>query len=243
MLVSRLFIIFIIYSILGWIYESAFTTIKENRWQNRGFLYGPICPIYGIGALAISIIAEQTGFGSDRHSYFQLFLIAFFGSGILEYVTSWIFEQLFHAVWWDYSNLPFNIQGRTSFFTSVGFGIAGIFVVNVLVPVVEKAADTIPDNIMTFAALVFMGILGADIALTATALVGFAEIVSLAEESFNDRMELFVRKIHRPALLRVRFFKVHGIDRNRLDRIRKELTVRIQESGSSIIRRKKNKNE
>lgn len=115
--------------------------------------------------------------------------------------------------------------------------ISRIFVVTILAPNTEHIVSYIPDILMEFWSLILMGFLGADIALTATALVGFAEIVSSAEDSFNEQMELVVRKVHRHALRRVSVFRLQGINKNRLDRIRNELSVRIQESDNFIVKR------
>jgi hypothetical protein len=87
--------------------------IKNKKWADRGFLYGPVCPIYGVGAVSLTAIAEAVSERSaDGYAWWQVFLVSFFGSIILEYVTSWALEKLFHAYWWDYSNMPLNIHGR-----------------------------------------------------------------------------------------------------------------------------------
>ena len=107
MIISRYFVWFIVYSFLGWCFETVYCTATQRQWANRGFLYGPICPIYGCGAVSISIIIELLDF---RHApdlkVWQVFLISMVGSAIMEYLTSWVLEKWFHAYWWDYSDLP-----------------------------------------------------------------------------------------------------------------------------------------
>ena len=89
MWISKYFVYFVIFSVMGWIYESAFCTIKNGKWQNRGFLYGPLCPIYGVGATAITFIVDELqAHGWQEPAGWRIFLIAFFGSIVLEYVTS-----------------------------------------------------------------------------------------------------------------------------------------------------------
>ena len=86
---SKYFVYFVIYSVMGWIYESIFCTIKNGKWQNRGFLYGPVCPIYGVGATAMMFIMDQAEtHGLSDIAWWQIFLIAFLGSVVLEYATS-----------------------------------------------------------------------------------------------------------------------------------------------------------
>ena len=104
-------------------YESIYyCTIRAKKWENRGFLYGPLCPIYGAGGVAITAIADFISVHTDAtFTWWQIFLVAFFGSIVLEYGTSWALEKLFHAYWWDYSSMPLNINGRVCFPYSVGF--------------------------------------------------------------------------------------------------------------------------
>ena len=89
MIISRYFVWFIVYSFLGWCFETVYCTATQRQWANRGFLYGPICPIYGCGAVSISIIIELLDF---RHApdlkVWQVFLISMVGSAIMEYLTS-----------------------------------------------------------------------------------------------------------------------------------------------------------
>lgn len=93
-----LFLWFLLYAFIGWVYESVLVSVSERRWVNRGFLNGPLCPIYGCGAvLAIVLLHDFT-------SPIEIFLISSFGASILEYITSWGMEKLFHARWWDYSH-------------------------------------------------------------------------------------------------------------------------------------------
>ena len=95
----------------------------QKKWENRGFLYGPLCPIYGAGGVAITAIADFISAHTDAtFTWWQIFLVAFLGSIVLEYGTSWALEKLFHAYWWDYSSMPLNINGRVCFPYSVGFG-------------------------------------------------------------------------------------------------------------------------
>ena len=101
MWISKYFVYFVIYSCMGWIYESIFCTIKNGYWENRGFLYGPVCPIYGVGAALMTFIDDVNRVGGGQEFlWWQIFFVAFFGSIVLEYVTSYVLEKLFHAYWW-----------------------------------------------------------------------------------------------------------------------------------------------
>ena len=139
MWLSRYFVMFALYSVLGWVYESTFCTIKEGKWENRGFLYGPIVPIYGVGATGITMVYDALqNYAGYSLNWWQVFLIGYLGSIVLEFGTSWVLEKLFHAVWWDYSNMPFNLQGRVCLPCSLGFGAAGLLVIYGLYPLMNR---------------------------------------------------------------------------------------------------------
>ncbi len=191
MWISRLVCLFVIYSFFGWVYESIYCTMKNGHWENRGFLYGPCCPIYGVGAILISFFAVYIP-GEAPSNGGMIFTIAFFGSMVLEYTTSLVLELLFHAVWWDYSDLPLNIKGRTSVLTSIGFGFAGILVVNRIAPAVESAVDGMSMIVIEAVSLLFVAVFAADLALTVSALTNFGRIVTSMEDAFNERMESIV---------------------------------------------------
>lgn len=192
MWLSKYICLFMIYSILGWIYESILCTIKAGKWENRGFLYGPACPIYGTGALAISIIvAKFSENGMELHPIF-IFLISLIGSAFLEYATSWALEKAFHAMWWDYSRLPFNLNGRISLFTSIGFGVAGLLVTYIIVPFTEAFVNLIPAIATEFIGVMAIAAFSSDLTLTITALHHFDKLVIRLEDQFNKDMTLIV---------------------------------------------------
>lgn len=106
-LFSRIVFIFIVYSFGGWVMETIKVSIAEKRFVNRGFLFGPYCPIYGFGALTLYLLLD--GLTNRPIIYF---MAAFFIAAVLEYVTNYVQEKKYHARWWDYSNKPFNVNGR-----------------------------------------------------------------------------------------------------------------------------------
>ncbi len=196
MWISKYFVYFVLFSCMGWIYESAYCTIKTGKWQNRGFLYGPLCPIYGVGAVAITFIVDQL---QERDVpelfWWQIFLIAFFGSIVLEYVTSYVLEKLFHAYWWDYSDVPLNINGRVCFPASCGFGLAGLLVVYGIAPMTKDMTGWISAPWMEVLSLLFMAIVASDATLTVSALTHFERNVVALETALNQHMEQFVTDV------------------------------------------------
>ena len=186
---EQIYLPFFIYSFIGWIYETLFCTVKSGKWQNRGFLFGPACPIYGTGAVAISLVMRAALANGVMLSLWHIFLIAFIGSACLEYVTSWGLEKLFHATWWDYSYLPLNLHGRISLFTSLGFGLAGLLVVHVIAPFTENAVDRIIPIAIELLALCFVFAFAVDLTLTVTVLYHFDKMVVRMENTFNHSLD------------------------------------------------------
>ena len=135
-MIARIFIYFVLTAMIGYIYECAAMTLWSGKWDNRGFLFGPVIPIYGVGC----VIGLVFGNVIEDYTMAQVFFAGFLASAILEYPTSYIMEKVFHERWWDYSIAPLNIQGRVSLLSSLGFGIAAVIIVYVinifLVPVV-----------------------------------------------------------------------------------------------------------
>lgn len=192
MWISRYVCLFMIYSLMGWVYETVFCTIKGGKWENRGFLYGPVCPIYGTGAVAISLIMKLALLKGIELREWQIFVISVVGSAILEYFTAWALEKMFHATWWDYTDFPMNIQGRVSLFTSLGFGLGGLLTVYVIVPFTVNAVNHMTPIVIELLSLCFLFMFAVDLTLTVTALLHFDRIIVWAENSFNRRMEMIV---------------------------------------------------
>ena len=178
-----------IYSCLGWIYETLLCTLKSGKWENRGFLYGPICPIYGVGSVMIILIMEQTRQTSLAFEVWQYFLISVCGSAALEYGTAWGMEKLFHARWWDYSDLPLNLHGRISLFTSLGFGVAGLLIVYRIAPLTASVMARTSVPVAEACSLLATALFSADLTLTVTALLHFDRRVIRLEGAFNRNME------------------------------------------------------
>ncbi len=130
---------FFFYSFIGWFFESCYCSLRPKKWINRGFLRGPICPIYGTGGLVM-----MTALLPLRHITKSLYLnelLIFIAGAILcdivEFMTSYIMEKLFNARWWDYSNKKFNIQGRICLTHTLYWGTCSCLFVFILEPLVN----------------------------------------------------------------------------------------------------------
>lgn len=143
------FLLFMIYSVAGWIMEVTCKSFEAKKFINRGFMIGPYCPIYGWGAIFITILLKR--YISD---WIVLFFMSMITCGILEYLTSYVMEKLFHARWWDYSRRKYNINGRICLETLVPFGLLGLTIMYITNPIILNALQSIPDNILNVIAIV-----------------------------------------------------------------------------------------
>ncbi|MBP8865113.1 MAG: putative ABC transporter permease [Acetobacterium sp.] len=152
---SLLFIYFFLYAIIGWMCEVVYCSIPEKKFINRGFLNGPYCPIYGVGALIIIMFLMP--YVSDP---ILVFFIGIILTSSLEYVTSWGMEKLFHAKWWDYSDHKFNINGRVCLLNSFLFGLLCVVLMYVVHPIVNDLVNSFSSFwiqvIATIAAIFFL---------------------------------------------------------------------------------------
>ena len=187
MLIARYFVYFIIFSALGWVYESLVMTIYSKKWCNRGFLFGPICPIYGFGAVGGTLLFTYCL--DPGMELWKMFLLFSLGTAFLEFTTSYILERWFHARWWDYSKAPLNIQGRVCVPASVGFGIAGILFVHYALPFIHSLDRFDYPLAIEAISLLFMLLLALDIALTLSALTDLVTRLETFQSDFDGMME------------------------------------------------------
>lgn len=174
------FLWFLFYSFVGWMYESILVSCQQHRLVNRGFLNGPLCPIYGTGAiLGVAILGNV-------HNPIIIFLISMVGATILEYTTSWVMEQLFHARWWDYSNFRFNLQGRVCLLGALIFGLGGVGVVLGSQPYVERVTDMIPLPMLHTLVTVLALITIIDLAVTVAGMLEFEQVLDSVSQVVQD---------------------------------------------------------
>lgn len=186
--IAHRFLFFIIYSFVGWSAEEIYCSIIERKLVWRGMLFGPICPIYGFGGILIMYALYPL-----RNTWVWLFLASMFITSVLEYFSSWLLEKLFHAQWWDYSDLRFNINGRVCLINSILFGLGGIGMWHVMQPFFSRIVYYEPvQPYIHFIADGIAIILAIDILFTIRKLVDFntslAKIKLLAEQA-KDRFE------------------------------------------------------
>lgn len=162
---------FFIYGFFGWCLEVGYHAVKLGTWENRGFLNGAICPIYGVGVVAIHELLQPVS---------DFWLLIFIGGvalcSLVELVTGFALEKIFHQRWWDYSTEPLNFKGYICLKFSLYWGVAVLIVVKLIHPGVESFVQWIPIHV----GIVFLTIAG--ITLTIDAVDTFRSVIGINRE-------------------------------------------------------------
>ena len=169
----RLIAYFIIYSVLGFVIETAFGAVTKGVIESRkSFLYGPFCAIYGLGAVVMILCLQP--FKKNNNT---LFWGGFVAGSVIEYLVSLIGELIFHVIWWDYSDMPLNINGRVCVYFSIFWGLLGIYLVSYINPKIDKLINfikrKISDKALKIIEMITAVFLIVDCLITAYALKAF----------------------------------------------------------------------
>lgn len=189
MVVSTYFLWLVVYSFLGWIYESALCSINKRKLVNRGFLSGPVCPVYGFGALVCIVFLYQ-----KTDHVVLLFFIGMLLTCTVEYITAVLLEKLFHAKWWDYSNSRFHIQGRVCLLGAVIFGLLSVLLVKHIHPAVSSLTGILPYQVQIVLSLVLFIIMMADLYVTVHHLVRLNSGLKEIQCAINRFLEQYAKR-------------------------------------------------
>lgn len=172
---------FYIYSFFGWLVESIYCSALEQKIINRGFLNGPICPVYGVGALVVIL-----GLYPYKDNIVAVFLLSIILTSTVEYITGTILEKIFKTSWWDYSKHKFNIQGKVCLLNSILFGILSVIIIEIVHPSIVDIIDESNKNIL-YIILIFAIITTIiDLIITAKALNSLTVKVDMITNLMED---------------------------------------------------------
>lgn len=186
------FMLFLLYSFIGWSIEVIGQLLEKHRFINRGFLVGPICPIYGWGCIAM--ILTLTKYKSD---FFLLFAMAIVICSILEYFTSYFMEKLFHVRWWDYTRRKYNINGRICAETMIPFGILGCLVIYIVNPILSSILLKISVSTLNIIAIILFVIYVIDNIISLSIMFGFKGTLKTVEKDGTEEITKKVREVLR----------------------------------------------
>lgn len=189
--VTMYFLLFMIYSVCGWILEVSCKLIDYKKFINRGFLIGPYCPIYGCGAVAITFLLYRY-----KYDPLVLFVMTTVTCVILEYLTSYVMEKLFRARWWDYSKRKLNIDGRVCLGTTVPFGLFGLFLTYVSNPFIVGNLNKVNIETLNIIAIILLILFVIDNIVSTVVILGFRSTAKeVNKEGSQDNTEQITKKV------------------------------------------------
>ena len=233
-------IIFAIYSVIGWIMEITLGLISKRKFVNRGFLIGPYCPIYGFGGVVITILLSNFMKTIDQVSLIDSIWISTIVimciCGVLEYITSYVMEKLFHARWWDYNNFKFNINGRICLETLIPFTIIGQIILRYASPVFINILSNIPEIWLHILTGCFIVIFITDMSISYNIIRSFKKISNEAKdntEEITKKVKEIISKTWRGKRL------VSAFPNLDIEVIRNKIKQKVEESRKKIGQKKK----
>ena len=186
------FLLYFIYSIIGWFLEIGLAFYEHKKFVNRGFLIGPYCPIYGVGCLLLTILLSKYINEPGVIFAFSIFICA-----TLEYLTSYLMEKIFKLRWWDYSNMKFNINGRICLETLIPFGIIGVLVVKYISPFLINTVNSINFNVLIIINIIILSILITDILISFNVVFNLKNVTrNLNKDSTEEIKKAIYKFIH-----------------------------------------------
>lgn len=188
--IALYFLYFISYSFIGWLYESTLCSITDRKWVNRGFLNGPLCPVYGFGALLILLV-----FYGTETPLFPLFLSSMVLTSVVEYFTAVVLEKLFHAKWWDYTGRPFNIHGRVYLTGALVFATLSLLLIKWVHPRLSGFLYTLNPRTIGWVSWILFLLLLLDLFVTVRHLLLLNVRVKAVREDFDKLLKDGVVKL------------------------------------------------
>lgn len=169
--------IFMIYAVIGWCTEVSYAALDTGKFVNRGFLNGPYCPIYGCGVLLVVVILTPLK---------ENLLILYFGSVILtsviEFLTGYLLEKVFHNKWWDYSDKPYNIKGYICLKFSLFWGFACTFIMLIIHPIIYGVIQIVPYILGLIVLCIILLFFAIDCGITVATILKFNQRLKMMNE-------------------------------------------------------------
>lgn len=215
--IFTLFLIFFIYSIIGYIVESAFVSvIKKEVVFSRGFLIGPYLPIFGFGGLLMTLALEK--YSNDL---LALFIMSMALCLILEYLSSYILEKIFKLRWWDYSDKRFNLNGRICLEIGVMFGLLGVIAIKIINPFIIKFFSLLSNNALIIISIITIIILFTDIYISSKIVIKFGKnFAKYSKDSTYEIKAKIIEELSKNSFLVKRLLKAFPNAKDKLNKYR-----------------------
>lgn len=186
----RYILFLLIFSFCGWLMEVIFKFVQNGKFVNRGFLVGPVCPIYGVCGVIFYLI-----FSNISYNFLSVFIISFLLCAFVEYFASYILEELFHARWWDYSHKRFNLNGRICLRNLLFFGAMGWFCVYFFNSFVFDFIDSIPLLYSVTLAYILLPLFIIDIVVSVQLVSNLKDMISFVKKDATEEISKKIKTI------------------------------------------------
>ncbi len=190
---SNIILQFFIFGFAGWCMEVALKYRQYHRFINRGFLTGPICPIYGFGVVLITVVVGNLA--SIESGMVMTFALSLVICGAVEYLTSLVLEKIFHARWWDYSQKPMNLHGRIWIGNLVLFGLAGVAIIHIVNPALFELLGRVSLTVRRTVAIALLAVIAADFVISYFVLKLVKTGVDSSDADNTEQISLEVRQL------------------------------------------------
>lgn len=223
------FLLFLIYSFIGWLIEVIVTFVKNKKFVNRGFLIGPYCPIYGYSSIIMIFYLERY-----KDNILTVFLLAVIVCTFIEYIISYIMEKIFNARWWDYTNRKFNINGRVCLTNAFAFGILGILLVYFVNPFLTNILLKLNYHFLNIISIVFMTLFIIDFVTSLGVTFKLKNSIKKLNKDNTEEFNNKIKEVIENKVLNRRIFKAFpkykmNIIKDKLHDIKKEFENKIDE--------------
>ena len=174
---------FFLYGCIGWGVEGVYAAVKEHKLVNRGFLCGPICPIYGFGMVGLVYSVQLIPLpDSGSMSAVSIFFIGMVLTTAIELVGGWVLYKLYHIRWWDYSKMKYNLGGYICPQFSLLWGLGSVLMIKVVHPLLARGSNPMPFRVMLILDIVLLIIFVVDVIVSTAAAIGLNKYLSEIDE-------------------------------------------------------------
>ena len=181
-------LLFFFYCFCGWVWESCYVSAKQRQWVNRGFLHGPLLPIYGSGAIIILFVTLPVA-----DNLWLVYILGMLAATLLEYVVGAVMEQLFKVRYWDYTKQPCNLHGYICLTSSIAWGFFSILLVRFIHPPIDRLLHKLPDLLVNPLAGVIAALFIWDTVKSTKAAIDLREVLTRLTEE-NEELRKLAQK-------------------------------------------------
>ncbi len=183
--IYHLILWFFLYAFMGWCCEVAYAGVAERRFVNRGFLNGPICPVYGAGVSAVILLLNEW-----KERWVFLYLASVILVTLIEGITGYVMDKIFHHKWWDYSDKPLNIGGYVCLPFSMLWGVACVFIVKALHPLICRVLNLLPAPAGWCISVILLAVFIPDLCVTTAGILKLNRRLEAMEKIAAEMREL-----------------------------------------------------